>query len=444
MQTSARRLVAVIATAACLASVVSVATSAAAAAPSSGSGMSVAGAPDAGPIPTPDRDPFYRYTGTTPLARVVHGTALKARAVTLGLATAGTPLPAEQILYRTTDAVGKPALSVTTVILPVTGTVAPKVAAYLSFYDSLTPLCDPSYTQRGANPGAANESTALIEQGLVEGLRAAGDIVTIPDFEDERLDYVAGTESGKSTLDGITATLSMLKLGNATPVGLMGYSGGSIAADWAAELAPSYTPHLNLVGVAMGGIPVDLAHNLRYVNGSASWSDVMPASMIGITRSFHINFGHYLSPYGKKIVAAESHECIGQFDGAYPNLTIKQILKPQYANVYRVPIFRRTLNKLIMGSAPGHPAEPMLMVAGNVDGTGDGVMVEQDEQQLAYEYCHQGIAVDFEQLMKLNHDAAGAAFFPQGIAYLTERFLDLPPVNTCSTVTKGNSLAPLR
>jgi hypothetical protein len=242
----------------------------------------------------------------------------------------------------------------------------------------------------------------------------------------------------------VRATESYLNVTPATEVGMYGYSGGSIAADWAAELAPRYAAAINLVGVAMGGIPVDLAHNLRYVNGSASWSDVMPASMIGITRSFHINFGHYLSPYGKKIVAAESHECIGQFDGAYPNLTIKQILKPQYANVYRVPIFRRTLNKLIMGSAPGHPAEPMLMVAGNVDGTGDGVMVEQDEQQLAYEYCHQGIAVDFEQLMKLNHDAAGAAFFPQGIAYLTERFLDLPPVNTCSTVTKGNSLAPLR
>jgi hypothetical protein len=438
MHFRARRSLAILAASACLASAFTLATGVAAAKPS------VSWPSLASGLMTPSRDPFYRYDGTTPLSRIPHGTALKERLVTLGLVTAGTPLPAEQILYRTTDAVGKPALSVTTVVLPLTGTVAPKVAAYLSFYDALTSLCDPSYTQRGANPGTLNESTAAIEQGLVEGLRAAGDIVTVPDFEDERLDYVAGTESGMSTLDGITATLSVLKLGDSTPVGLMGYSGGSIAADWAAELAPRYAPHMNIVGTAMGGIPVDLAHNLRYINGSPSWSDVMPASMIGITRSFHIDFSKYLSPYGKKIVAAESHECIGQFDGAYPNLKITQLLKPRYADVFGVPIFRETLNKLIMGSAPGHPTEPFLMVAGNVDGTGDGVMVEKDEQQLAYEYCHQGVPVDFEQLMKLNHDAAGAAFFPQGIAYLTQRFLDVPPISNCSTIQKGNSLAPLK
>jgi hypothetical protein len=393
---------------------------------------------------TPSHDPFYRYAGKTPLAKVPHGTALKERSVTLALSTAGLPLPAEQILYRTTDATGKPALSVTTVVLPLTGTVAPKVAAYLSFYDSLTSLCDPSYTLRGGDPGSANQQTATIEQSLVEGLRAAGDIVTIPDFEDERLDYVSGVESGQSTLDGITATLSALKLGSATPVGLMGYSGGSIAADWAAELAPKYAAQMNLVGVAMGGIPVDLAHNLRYINGSASWSDVIPASMIGITRSYHVDFGKYLTAYGKKIVAAESHECIGQFMGAYPHLTLKELFKPRYVDPYRVPIFRRLLNTLIMGSVPGHPAEPMLMVAGNADGIGDGVMVEQDEQQLAYEYCHQGVAVDFEQLRDFDHDNAGIAFFPQGIAYLTSRFAGLPAVSDCATITKGNALTPLK
>ncbi|HWA64809.1 MAG TPA: lipase family protein [Mycobacteriales bacterium] len=411
------------------------------AAPVAVSGATAASA--AGGLLPPAHDPFYRYTGRTPLAQVPHGTALAERAVTLGLLTDATPLPAEQILYRTTDAVGKPALSVTTVVLPATGTVAPKVAAYLSFYDALTSRCDPSYTLRGGDAGSLNESTAEIEQALVESLRASGDIVTIPDFEDERVDYVAGTESGQSTLDGITATLSVLGLGDATPVGLMGYSGGSIAADWASELAPSYAPHLNLVGTAMGGIPVDLAHNLTYINGSPSWSDVMPASMIGITRSFHIDFAKYLSRYGKKIVAAESHECIGQFQGAYPNLTVAQFVKKRYRDVFRIPIFRRTLNKLIMGSVPGHPQEPMLMVAGNSDGTGDGVMVERDEQQLAYEYCHQGVPVEFEQLSKLDHDDAGVAFFPQGIAYLQSRFVGAPVESNCSAIQRGNSLAPL-
>jgi hypothetical protein len=46
--------------------------------------------------------------------------------------------------------------------------------------------------------------------------------------------------------------------------------------------------------------------------------------------------------------------------------------------------------------------------------------------------------------MHLEHYSAGAAFFPQGIAYLQERFQNLPATSDCSTITKGNSLAPLK
>ncbi len=51
---------------------------------------------------------------------------------------------------------------------------------------------------------------------------------------------------------------------------MVGYSGGSIATEFASELAPKYAPELNIVGVAEGGIPVDFAHNLTYINGSPS------------------------------------------------------------------------------------------------------------------------------------------------------------------------------
>lgn len=46
------------------------------------------------------------------------------------------------------------------------------------------------------------------------------------------------------------------------------------------------------------------------------------------------------------------------------------------------------------GLGPLNPTEPLLLVAGNSDGTGDGVMVARDEDALAYEYCQQGMPVD--------------------------------------------------
>jgi hypothetical protein len=38
------------------------------------------------------------------------------------------------------------------------------------------------------------------------------------------------------------------------------------------------------------------------------------------------------------------------------------------------------------------------MVAGRSDGSGDGVLVEGDEQELTYEYAHPSVSVDLVEL----------------------------------------------
>lgn len=395
-----------------------------------GAGPADAAAAAAGPV-RPAKDPFYRYHGAKPLRDIAPGTPLRTRQVTIGAGTNATPLPAEQVLYRTSDMSGRPVVTVTTVVQPATSTVQPRLAAYLSFYDALSSKCDPSYTLRGGDPGAPNQQLTDVERATVASLAAAGYVVTVPDFENERLDYVAGPESGRSALDGITATERALKLGRGTPVGLMGYSGGSIAADWASELQPRHAPHLNLVGTAMGGVPVDLRHNLPYVDGTPSWSDVIPAAMIGISRGNHLDLRPYLSRWGRKVVRTESHQCIGEFSGEFPNLTVKHLVKPRYADLLHVPVFRRLMKRLVMGSAPGHPSAPMLVVAGNSDGTGDGVMVAADEAHLAKEYCGQGVRVSYVELRGVDHTNAGAAFVPQAEAWLASRFAGLPAPSTC-------------
>ncbi len=384
-----------------------------------------------GPV-RPAKDPFYTYDGATPLRKIKPGTPLKTRDVTLGAATNATPLPAEQVLYRTTDTQGHAVATVTTVVEPATGTTAPRVAAYLSFYDALSAKCDPSYTLRGGDPGAANQQLTDTEQATVESLAGQGYIVTVPDFENQGLHWVAGRESGVSTLDGIKATLRALELDRkTTPVGMMGYSGGSIAADWASELQPHRAPKLDLVGTAMGGIPANLKHNLPYTNGTPEWSDVIPGAMIGISRAYGIHLRHYLSTWGRKVARTEAHQCIGEMSGEFPNLTIKHLMKKRYEHVLQVPVFKRTMRELKMGTAKGHPSAPMFMLWGNHDGKGDDVMVAADQARLAAEYCSQGVPVSTVELQGADHTNAGAAFIPQAEAWLAARFAGTPAPSTC-------------
>jgi hypothetical protein len=227
-------------------------------------------------------------------------------------------------------------------------------------------------------------------------------------------------------------------------VGLFGYSGGSIGGEWASELAPSYAPELNIVGTAIGGIPVHLAHNTRYVNGSDTWSGVMPAVLVSLGRAFGLKINKFASKYGKQVMAEVQDQCIGSFNGNYPGLKIQQLLKKKYHAFLKVRPFAKTINKLIMGSVPGHPLMPMYMGVGNADGTGDHVMIVKDVQGLAHEYCSEGVPVQLKVYDGAEHTQAGLQFFPAALSFLSDRFAGLPFTGNCAEIPVGNSLAPLK
>jgi hypothetical protein len=224
----------------------------------------------------PDHDRFYAYTGDRPLADIAPGTVLKARPATMHLGTTSTPVSAEQLLYRTTGQLGQPTVTVTTVLAPANAPVTPEIVGYLSFYDGLGAKCDPSYTLAGGDAGGAAQQEAEEEELLISWYLSQGFVVTVPDFEGTRLTWMAGRESGYGVLDGLRATQNYLHAPTAK-VGLSGYSGGAMAADWAGELAPSYAPKLDLVGVAMGGVPVNYFHLFDYANGTADYAAAIPA-----------------------------------------------------------------------------------------------------------------------------------------------------------------------
>src|SRR5579884_1186639 len=383
----------------------------------------------------PTHDAFYRYSG--PLEKVRPGAVLRRRQVQIAESGSSTPVTATQVLYRTTGQLGQPTVTVATVIRPAT-TVVPKIVAYQTAYDALGSECDPSYTLRGGNP---SYGTAKDEEQVILAYVNAGYTVVVSDYEGEKLDWGAGQESGYGTLDAIRATERLLKVPSATPVGMIGYSGGSIATEFASELAPHYAPKLHIVGVAEGGVPVDFFHNLSYINGSPSWSGVIPAVLVALARAYHLSFQPYLSAYGAKVSHQVKNECINNFLGSYPGLTIQKLLKPRFHNYQKLHDLVAISDHLIM-SRTGTPREPLFMGVGNADGTGDGVMVAKDVEALAHTYCRRGVSVQFSVYSGDDHTQAAIPFEEKAFSFLTERLNGTPVANGCASVGHGNSLAP--
>ncbi|GAA3040881.1 lipase family protein [Kitasatospora albolonga] len=402
-------------------------------------------------------DSFYAYDGSAPLASFEPGAVLKTRTLTYHLVGLPTPVRAIQLLYRTTDAQGRPAANVTTVVRSLTGD-STKAVSYQSFYDSLDPADSPSraiagdLSLGGLIPNA--ESLFLIP-ALTQGYN-----IVIPDTEGQSADFAAGPEYGTNTLDSIRAAVRSGATGmNAdTRFGLLGYSGGAIATNWAAALAPSYAPDVNakLVGFSEGGLLVAPAHNLKYVDGSLAWSGVIPMAVIGVSRSFGIDLKPYLSDYGLSVYRQLEDGSIIDAVGHYPGLTWKKMAKPQYADPNSVPAFVDAVNRVNLGSAPT-PTVPGQIAQGNGGvlegtfaspagiGTGDGVMVAGDVRALARQYCATGNgAITYQQYNLLSHLGAAVAWAPTAFVWMNDRFANRPAPSDCGHIPAGNDLTPER
>jgi hypothetical protein len=405
---------------------------------------------------TPEEDPFYRYEGKPGLGRIAPGTVLKTRTVAVHIGGIETPITAVQLLYRSKSELNKPTVNVTSVLLPPVK-LSSTVLSYQSFYDSLSTADDPSYAiSTGGLPGA---EIAQVESVLIAPALLAGETVVVPDTEGEEAAFSAGPVYGYNTLDSLRAALNSPATGltAGAKIALAGYSGGAIATEWAAQEAPTYAPEINsdIVGAAMGGVLVEPAHNLKYVEGSSKWASIIPMSLVGLSRAFHLDLTPYLTSYGQELLNDDQHASITT-EKEVPGLTWSEIAKPEYPSPETIPVFVRTANKLIVGRK-GTPTVPFLIGQGNggeeFEGTagnkpgigpGDGVMIAGDVRTLAREWCSRGVAVQFTEYQHLGHIEGAGPWLPEAATWLAERFAGIAAPQDCAEIAPGNALKPIK
>lgn len=404
----------------------------------------------------PRPETFHQYRGgTQALAAMKRGEVIKTRSFTYAIQGIPVPLTVVQLLYRTTDQLGRPAWNATSIIKPPVALHPERVIAYGSFYDSLNRFDSPSYAVHGgrsSGTSAVHAETALLVPFLLDGYS-----VVIADTQGRTADFAAGPEYGRTTLDSLRAAIHAPStgIGPRPEIVLFGYSGGAIATNWAATLAPSYAPDVNrrIIGAAEGGVLVSPARNLGYISGSQVWAGVLVMALIGASRGFEIDLEPYLNAYGRRLFNKLDQASIGTVLGAYPGLTWRKIAKPRFTSPEMIRAYVVTVNKLNLGTRRA-PTVPMFIgqgTGGEVEGTsgtkpglgqGDGVMIAGDVRSLARRYCRAGTRVQYRQY-PLSHFTTVSLWLPDAIAWVEQRFAGLAAPSSCGSIAKGNSLAPV-
>ncbi len=326
----------------------------------------------------PSGDAFY--TPPSPLPSGAPGDIIWCRPE--ASPTAGSQ--AWQILYRSSDVNGQPTAISGTVFVPTaawTGSGTRPVMAYSPGTQGWGDQCAPS------REIAAND---FDEQFAVNNMLAKGWAVVVTDYPGLGTPgleaYNVGIPEGYGVLDSLRAATRLPGggLSASAPMGIEGYSQGGSAADWAAQLQPSYAPGLDLVGVAAGGTPANLQAVASNINGSI-WFAFLAGTAEGFNTVYpSLDLNSELTPAGRAAMNSLEGMCQAQglltFAGKkiedYTVGGVNPVSQPQWTAV---------LDANNLGTMK--PAVPLYEYHGLLD----EIIPYRVEQTLHRQYCAQGV-----------------------------------------------------
>lgn len=340
-------------------------------------------------LQTPLTDAFYKAPAN--LTSYALGEVIRYRPFTAKEYNSSEVKQAYHVMYRSNGQKGQPAAFITSILIPPNAAlINRKLLSYHSFYDSLTLTCTPSYLSTKGR---------LFEGDFVKPALTEGHIVVLPDYEGLDSQWIAGKNTAQGVLDGIRAAINFQPAGlkpNAR-VAMMGFSGGGHATAWAAEMASTYAPELNIVGAAIGGVPVNIANVARKVDGGL-FSGVFLAAVTGLSRAYpEIDKSVYATAEGLKALDDIGDRCLlGIFEG-HPDFLLKYGFKKSTTYLkdglgfLDKPQIKAIIDENNLGQKT--PNMPVLVVQGLLD----EIMPTADVNTLVKGYCDAGVQVQYKK-----------------------------------------------
>jgi hypothetical protein len=327
----------------------------------------------------PAGDAFY--VPPNPLPAGPHGDVIWCR-------PSFSPVPgasAWQVLYRSTTVSGQRTAISGTVFVPDTPYPGTRpVVAYAAGTQGWGDQCAPS---------REIASGTFDEQFAVNNLLARGWAVAVTDYPglgtpgDET--YTVGIAEGYAVLDSLRAATLVpgAGLSPGAPMAIEGYSQGGGAADWAAQLQPSYAPGLKLTGVAGGGTPANLQAVAANINGTA-WFAFLAGSAIGFNAAYpSLDLNSELTPAGRAAMAQLDTMCQAQGLLTYAGQRIEDYTVGG-VNPISQPKWQAVLNANDLGARK--PQVPLYQYHGLLD----EIIPYTVEQTLHRQYCALGVTTE--------------------------------------------------
>ena len=334
----------------------------------------------------------------------------------------------DQLVFRSTDSHGDPTTGAATLIRPPGMRPDAPIFTYDHFINSLAADCQPSAAFHNANPEAQLVGASMSITNLA---LARGWAVLLPDHEGPDAAYGANIQGGRITLDAIRAATDAKYRTAHSQAAVVGYSGGSGPAYFAASEQPRYAPDVNLVGAAMGGLPADYRAMIEFGlrgPGPHPGAAVATIAAVGLSREYpEIELDNKLNDGGRAFAQSIHGACTQSLLGAGGQIgNFAQVSDLPKDMLLDDPVVREVMARESPVNAPD-PQVPLHFW----QSPNDGLMPYEPVRRVAGQACAAGTPTEFSEAARADHLTNAVAGIPAVLDWAGDRFAGRPAPSNC-------------
>jgi acetyl esterase/lipase len=365
------------------------------------------------------------------------GTALAQPAANASAGRAGALIQAEpmanapfgaaayRILYRSTGLKGEP-ITVSGVVVVPSGPTSPQAAGIVAWAHPTTGVvtrCAPSL-----RPDVFNTIPGLRD------LLRAGLIVTATDYPGLGTPgphpYLVGVSEGRAVLDSVRAARALVGSAAGTRFALWGHSQGGHAVLFAGQLARSYAPELELVGLAAAAPATELATLFDDDISTPSGKILTSMALWSWSRVYGARLDNVVDPDVMATVNRLADDCVESLVEVIGMRFAERPLQSTFLKVSdltQVQPWRRLITQNTPRASSG--GVPVFLA----QGTADKVVDPAVTLAFAGDLCANGVPVNYVIMPGVIHAFIAHRSADMATAWIAGRFSGEPPPNNCRT-----------
>ncbi len=328
---------------------------------------------------------------------------------------------AYRVLYRSTGLKGEP-IPVTAAIIFPDGPAPPggrPVVAWAHPTTGIATRCAPTLL-----PGVQ-------VQGIDEMLRR-GYVVAATDYPGLGTEgihpYLIGDSEAYSVLDSVRAARELPDAKAQKRFAVWGHSQGGHAALFTGQLAASYAPELELVGVAAAAPATYLAELFEADRHTQSGLTLTSMALLSWSKLYHLPTQDIVDTGALAAYERVASDCL---ENLSQMLRLAEDARPLMqgflkADPTRIPQWRELMDRNTPGQVP--PGAPVFIA----QGTADATVPPNVTRQFAEHLCKEGAAVTFRTYPGTSHIFIARDSSFDAVTWISHRFAGMPAASNCS------------